>query len=209
MNSDGAAVRARAYRSLMRALGRPLHAELCASHGFDRRLRSAHLDMRCALSAEEVEQQFAWRSGDAGSGFPSPCSNGLSGPRPRKLESCAVQSPREEPGRPTDAAPKGLAHFLLVGSGAATVALRTSSWWTKNSLRLGSRRTHPMRKKPGGGPDRIVALSQVKSLSPSALLRRSAKRPHPPGRTSPGPAMESRSRRTQVRGKIAGRPRLK
>jgi len=23
------------------------------------------------------------------------------------------------------------------------LALRTSSWWTKNSLRLGSRRTHP------------------------------------------------------------------
>ena len=75
------------------------------------------------------------------------------------------------------------------------MALRTSSWWTKNSLRLDSRRTHPMRKKPGGGPDRIVALSHVKSLSASALLRRSAKRPHAPGRTSPGPARESRSRR--------------
>ena len=81
--------------------------------------------------------------------------------------------------------------------GPRPLALRTSSWWTKNSLRLGSRRTHPMRKKPGGGPDRIVAMSHVKSLSASALLRRSAKRPHAPGRTSPGPARWSRSRRTR------------
>ena len=81
--------------------------------------------------------------------------------------------------------------------GPRPLALRTSSWWTKYSLRLGSRRTHPMRKKPGGGPDRIVAMSHVKSLCASALLRRSAKRPHVPGRTSPGPARWSRSRRTR------------
>ena len=91
------------------------------SHGFDRRVSSAHLDMCCALSAEEVEEQFAWRSGDAGSGFASPCSKGLSGSRPLKLESCAVQSPGEEPGRVSDVVSKGLVHCMLVGSGAATV----------------------------------------------------------------------------------------
>ncbi len=44
--------------------------------------------------------------------------------------------------------------------GPRPLALRTSSWWTKNSLRLGKRRTQLMRKKPRGGPDRIVATSQ-------------------------------------------------
>lgn len=81
--------------------------------------------------------------------------------------------------------------------GPRSLALRTSSWCTKNSLRFGTRRTHPIRKKPGGGPDRIVATSHEKSLSVSALLRRSAKRPHPPGRTSPGPARWSCSRSTR------------
>ena len=65
--------------------------------------------------------------------------------------------------------------------GPRPLALRTSSWWTNYSLRLGKRRTQPMRKKPRGGPDRIVATSQGKSLRASAVLRRSAKRPHAPG----------------------------
>ena len=102
-------------------MGLRLHAESCASHGFDRPVRSAHLDMCCALPAEEVEQQLAWRSGDAGSRFPSPCPDGLSGPCPLKLESCAVQSPREEPAPSADVAPQGLVQGMLVGSGAATV----------------------------------------------------------------------------------------
>jgi hypothetical protein len=45
---------------------------------FDRRSRSAHFDMCRVLPLEEVEQQDAWRSGDADSGFLSPCPNGLS-----------------------------------------------------------------------------------------------------------------------------------
>jgi hypothetical protein len=63
-------------------------AELCCSmprtvsvtcrtvcmHGFDRCSRSAHLDMCRALPTEEVEQQLAWSSGDAGGRSPSPCS---------------------------------------------------------------------------------------------------------------------------------------
>ena len=44
-------------------MGPLLHAESCASHGVDRRISSAHLDMCCALSAEEEEQQFAGRPG--------------------------------------------------------------------------------------------------------------------------------------------------
>ena len=73
--------------------------------------------------------------------------------------------------------------------GPRPLARRTSSWWTKNSFRLGSRRTQPMRNTPGGGPDRSVATSQVKSRSASARLRRSARRPHAPRSTSPFPAI--------------------
>src|SRR6266436_714561 len=69
--------------------------------------------------------------------------------------------------------------------GPRPLARRTSSWWTKNSLRLGTRRTHPMRKKPGGGPDRIVALSQVKSGAGDVVALA----------------------KDQVRGEIAGCPR--
>jgi hypothetical protein len=35
------------------------HAESGVLHGFDRRVSSTHVDLRRALSAEEVEQQFA------------------------------------------------------------------------------------------------------------------------------------------------------
>ena len=81
--------------------------------------------------------------------------------------------------------------------GARPLARRTSSWWTKNSLRLARRRTQPMRNNPGGGPDRIVATTQPKSSRASAVLRRSAKRPHASGRTSPGAARKSCSRSTR------------
>ena len=156
---------------------------------------SAHLDMCCALPAEEVDQQLAWRPRDVGSRFPPPCPDGTSGPCPLKLKSCAVQPPSEEPAPRLTLPHRASSMAGSLVRGPRPLALRTSSWWTKNSLRLGSRRTHPMRKKPGGGPDRSVATSHVKSLSASALLRRSARRLHPPGRTSPGPARESRSRR--------------
>ena len=74
-----------------------------------------------ALPAEEVEQQLAWRPGDAGSRFPPPGPDGLSGPRPLKLKTCAAQSPREEPGRAADVAPQGLVHCMLVRPGTTTV----------------------------------------------------------------------------------------
>src|SRR4051794_5249168 len=98
-----------------------LHTESCASHDVGRGVGASHLDLSGALSAEEVEQQFPWRSGDAGSGFPSPRSNGLSGSRPLKLEPGPPQSPGEEPGRAGDVAPEGLIHFRPVRSGTAAV----------------------------------------------------------------------------------------
>jgi hypothetical protein len=42
------------------------------------------------MPAEEVEQQFAGRPGDAGDRFASPNPNGLRGPCPLKLESRTV-----------------------------------------------------------------------------------------------------------------------
>src|SRR5215471_3371661 len=98
-----------------------LHAEPRAPHGFDRRGRPAHFDLCRALPAEEVEQQLARRSGDAGSRFPPPRPDGLSGPRPLKLKTRAAQPPCEEPGRAADVAPKGLVHGLLDRPGTMAV----------------------------------------------------------------------------------------
>ena len=89
--------------------------------GFDHCSRSVHLDVCRALPPEEVEQQLAWRSGDGHGRFPPPCSNGLGGPLPLKLKTGASQPPREEPGRLTDVAPKGLVHVVVVRSRTATV----------------------------------------------------------------------------------------
>src|SRR5262245_58327019 len=89
-----------------------LHTEPRASHSFDRRRRSGQLDIGRVLTTEQVQQQFAWRPGDEGRRLPPPCSNGLSGPCPLKFESCAAQSPCEEPRPATDVAPKGPVHRL-------------------------------------------------------------------------------------------------
>jgi hypothetical protein len=59
---------------------RSSHAEPRALHDFDRPSGSAHLGVCRALPTEEVEQQLAWRSGDAHGRFPPPCSNGLGDP---------------------------------------------------------------------------------------------------------------------------------
>lgn len=102
------------------SLGLLLLAESCPSHGFNGRVRPAHLDMCCALPAEEVEQQLAWRSGDAGSGFSPPGPDGLSGPRPLQLKARAAQPPREDPAGASDIAPQGLVHGPFVRSRTAT-----------------------------------------------------------------------------------------
>ena len=67
-----------------------------------------------------------------------------------------------------------------------------------DSLRFAKARTHPMRKKPMGGPDRVRATSHIKSLPWANLaLRRSANRAKGPGRTRQGPAMRSCSGNTR------------
>src|SRR5262249_31906689 len=65
------------------------------------------------------------------------------------------------------------------------------------SFRFARARTHPIRKNPTGGPDRIRATSQAKSLSWANLaLRRSANRPKGPGNTRQGAGTGACSRHT-------------
>ena len=127
--------------------------------------------------------------GEPGGGFPPPGPNGLGGPRPTGARAAL----RAVAGRGTRARAPTLRHRAssigwLVGPGPRPLALRTSSWWTKNSLRLGQpaypsesgrsrrRARSERRDQPGEVPGRERAC------------RRSASRPQVPGRTSPGPA---------------------
>ena len=170
---------------------------------------SAHLDLCRALPAEEVEQQFTRRSGDAGSGFPLPCPDGLSGPCPVKLESCAVQSPREEPRRATDVAPQGHVHCMLVGSGAATVGSAYVLVVDEELVEVGDpahpcdaeearRRSRSDRRgEPGKVPQRERSSSSFSQAAP------------PTGHDKPRAGEVVALAEDQVRGEIAGCPRLK
>ncbi len=175
----------------------------------DRRVRSAHIDARRALPAEEVEQQFAGRSGDAGGGFPSPRPDGLSGPGPSQLESCAVQSPREEPARAGDVAPEGHVQCLLAGSGAAAVGsahvlvvneqlVEARDPAHPSDAEEAWRRSRPERSaEPGKIPLRERSSSSFGQAAP------------PAGQDQPGAGQVVALAEDQVRGEIAGRPRLK
>jgi hypothetical protein len=59
------------------------------------------------LPSEQVEQQLAWRPGDAGSKFPPPCPDGLSGPLPLKLKTCGLFPFVAGSGTPTAGTPIG------------------------------------------------------------------------------------------------------
>ncbi len=165
--------------------------------------------MCCALPAEEVEQHFARRSGDAGSGFPSPCPDGVSSPCPPKLESCAVQSPREDPGRASDVAPKGRVQCMLVGSGGAAVGSAYVLVVDEVLVEVGDP-AHPSdteeawrrsgsdrRAEPGKVPQRKRSSTSFSQAGP------------PTGQHKPGAGEVVALAEDQVRGEIAGRPRLK
>ena len=190
-------------------MGLRLHAESCALHGFDRRVRSAHLDMCCALPAEEVEQQFAWRPRDVGSRFPPPCPDGTSGPCPLKLKSCAVQPPSEEPAPAADVAPQGLVHGRFAGSGAATIGsayvlvvdeelIEAREPAHPSDAEEAWRRSRPERRnEPCKVPQRERSSSPFSQAAP------------PTGQDKPGAGEGVTLAQDQVRGEIAGRPRLK
>jgi hypothetical protein len=185
-----------------------LHAEPRASHGFHRRIRPTHLDLCRDLPTEEVEQHFAWRSGDAGSRFPQPCSNGLSSPRPLKLQTCAVQSPREKPGRQTDVAPQGLVQCRFVRSRTTTVGsayvLVVDEEFVKvrkpaypsDAEQAWRRSRSNRRNEPCKVPQRERSSSSFSEAAPST-------RQHKPGTSEVVALAED-----EVRREIAGRPRL-
>jgi hypothetical protein len=195
------------YRSWMRAWWLLLHAEPRAPHGFDRRSRPAHLDMCRALPAEEVEQQLAWRPGDAGSRFPPPCPDGLSVSRPLELKTCAAQPPREEPGRASDVAPKGLVHGLLVRPGTTTVG-SAYVLVVDEELIEARQPAHPSDAEEAwrrSRSDRRNEPCEVpqRERSPSSFGQAAPRT----GQDKPGASEVVALAQDQVRGEIASRPR--
>ena len=191
------------------SLGLQLHAESCLSHGFNGRVRPAHLDMCCALPAEEVEQQLAWRSGDAGSRFPPPRPDGLSRPRPLQLKTRAAQPPREDPAGATDIAPQGLLHGPVVRSRTATVGSAYVLVVDEELIEAGdpahpSDPEEPWRRSRSERPyeprevlQREGSLSSLSQSAPST------------GQDKPRTSEIIALAQDQVRGEIAGRPWLK
>jgi len=165
--------------------------------------------MCCVLPAEEVEQQFARRSGDAGSGFPSPCPDGLSSPCPLKLESRAVQSPREEPGRATDVAPQGHVQCMLVGSGATTVGSAYVLMVDEELVEAGDP-AHPSDAEEAWRRSRTDRRAEPGKVPQRERPSSSLSHPAPPtGHDKPRAGDVVALAEDQVRGEIAGRPRLK
>jgi hypothetical protein len=184
------------------------HTESCASHGFDRCASSAHLDLRCALPAEQVEQHLARRSGDAGGRFSSPRPNSMAGPCPVKLKSRALHPAGEEPRRLRDIAPQGLVHRVLVGSGAATVGSAHVLLVNEELVEVGTP-AHPpdteearrgSRSDRRGEPGKILARHGSSSLFGQTAPRT--------GQDKPGAGEIIMLPEHQVRGDITGRPRL-
>ena len=185
-----------------------LHAEPCASHGFDCRIRPAHLDLCRALPTEKVEQHFAWRSGDAGSRLPPPCSNGLSGPRPVKLETCAAQSPREKPGPETDVAPQGLVQCRLVRSRATAVG--SAYVFVVDEKFVGVRKpAHPSDAKKAWRRSRSDRRNEPCKVAQRERFSSPFGKAAPRTRQDkPGASEVVTLAKDQVRREIAGRPRL-
>src|SRR5260221_5933877 len=160
-----------------------------------------------ALPTEEVEQQLAWRSGDTGSRFSPPCSNGLSGPRPLKLETCAAQSSREEPGRAADVAPKGLVHCVLVRSRTTTVG-SAYVLVVDEELVEAPEPAHPSDAEEawrGARSDRRNEPCEVPQRKrSSSSFRQAAPRT---GQDKPGASEVVALAQDEVRGEVAGRPR--
>jgi len=183
------------------------HAEVRASHGFGRRGRPGHPDACRALPAEQVEQQLAGRPSDAGNRFPPPGPDGLGGPRPLKLKTCAAQPPREEPGRAADVAPQGLVHRRLVRPGTTAVGptyvlvvdeelIEARQPAHPSDAEEARRRSRPERRdEPGEVPQRERSSPPFRQAAPRT------------GQHKPGASEVVALAQDQVRGQIAGRPR--
>ena len=196
-----------AYPFWMRAWSLLLHAEPRASHGFDRRSRPAHLDVGRALPPEEVEQELAWRSGDAGGRLPPPCPDGLSSPGPLELKTCTAQSPRQEPASAADVAPQGLVHGRLVRPGTTAVRSADILVVDEELIQAGQpahpadaehagRRSRPERRdEPGEVPQRERSSASFRQAAPRT------------GQDKPWAGQGVTLAQDEMRGQIAGRPR--
>ena len=163
--------------------------------------------MRRTLPPEEEEQQLAWRPGDADGRFPPPGPDGPRGPRPLKLQACAAQPPREEPGRAADVAPKGLVHCMLVRSRTTTVG--SAYVLVVDEVLIEAREpAHPSdaeeawrrsrsdrRNEPCEVPQRERSSSPFSQAAPRT------------GQDEPGSSEVVVLAEDEVRGEIAGRPR--
>src|SRR6266516_3241718 len=137
----------------------------------------------------------------------APCPDGLSGPRPLKLKTCAAQPPREKPGRATDVAPKGLVHCMLVRPGTTTVGsayvlvvdeelIEAREPAHPSDAEEAWRRSRPDRRnEPCEVPQRERSSSSFSQAAPRT------------GQDKPGASEVVALAQDQVRGEIAGRPR--
>ena len=92
--------------------------------------------------------------------------------------------------------------------GPRSLARRTSSWWTKNSVEVGQA-PHPTDAEETSWRSRSdLATSQGKSSRASAVLRRSAKRLQRTGEDEPWCREVVMLAQHQVRSEIARRPRV-
>ena len=141
-------------------------------------------------------------------GFSSACPNGPCGRRPPELEPGTAQSSCEEPGRLADVAPQRLVQRDLVGSQTTTVGsadvlvvdeelveVREPAY-PSDAEEAGRRSRSDRRDKPGEIPHRERPASSFGQPTPRA------------GQDESGSGQAVVLADDEVRGEIAGRPRL-
>ncbi len=155
------------------------------------------LHLRDGPSPEQVQQDFAGWSDEISGRFAATGPHPLVRARPLELEPDVAEAPGEEPRCPSDVAPQRRIEIGRVAPRLAAVGPAHVFVMDEELVESRKPRTHPMRKKPGGGPDLSRCTSEAKSPSASSAVRRSAKRCQRPGTTRPGAARRSCSRSTR------------
>ena len=125
-----------------------------------------------------------------------------------KLETGAAQSPREKPWRATDVAPQGLVHCTLVRSRTATVGSAHVLVVDEELVEV-REPTHPSDAEEArrrSRSDRLLRARKVRQRErSSSSFREAAPRT---GQDEPGACEGVVLTEDEVRGEIAGRPRL-
>jgi hypothetical protein len=186
-----------------------LHAEPGAPYSVGRCAGPAHLDLCRARPAEEVQQQFPRRPGDAGRGLPPAGPDGPARARPLKLKTRTTQPPGEKPGRAADVAPQGLVHAPPERPGTTAVG-PAQVLVVDEELVQARQPAHPAEAEEAGrrpGPQRPDEQAEVPACERALpLLRQAAPGA---GQDQPGASQRVALAQHQMRGQIAGRPRRK